>query len=439
MRLKFFFGKAMVGVALLLASQLCGYAKYYLIRSGVDGTNITTLRGAILDANRHGAAGIIALASTNGYQLDAQAFGSELPIMNSQLTIVGLGRASVTINSTLMEHIFHVYPGARLTMINVTLTQGGGNYHYLSAIGGGVLNEGSLKLEKCSLINNWALTGAGIYNTGSLSMNNATVYANFCYGTLGGSGDGSGGGIYNAGTLTADSCTISYNRSGSGLPGGATIDDYGHLVFPVEATESIAGRDAGNGGGICNVGTCILNRCTFYENVTGSGGDSFPGFSGPLPGAFPGAKAGDGGDGAGIYNVGRLEVNRSYFSYNECGRGGFGGLSGVGYRGGDGGNGGSGGGIFNALGGTVKSYNNLFTLDFAGRAGSGGVPINFDPTLSGADGVDEFGPDVCGNFISLGYNLIWVGDGSAGFTNNIRHDVVGTLATPADPGLYKRR
>lgn len=42
------------------------------------------------------------------------------------------------------------------------------------------------------------------------------------------------------------------------------------------------------------------------------------------------------------------------------------------------------------------------------------------------------GPDVSGTFISDGYNLIAKKDGSTGFTNNVNHDIVGTIAGPRD-------
>jgi len=43
--------------------------------------------------------------------------------------------------------------------------------------------------------------------------------------------------------------------------------------------------------------------------------------------------------------------------------------------------------------------------------------------LSAADGT---GPDLSGIFTSRGHNLVSLGDGSAGFTNNVRNDIVGS-------------
>ena len=45
------------------------------------------------------------------------------------------------------------------------------------------------------------------------------------------------------------------------------------------------------------------------------------------------------------------------------------------------------------------------------------------------------GPDVLGTFNSAGYNLIGIGDGSAGFTNGMSQDQVGSAGTPLDPLL----
>ncbi|HEV2693440.1 MAG TPA: hypothetical protein VG347_11140 [Verrucomicrobiae bacterium] len=125
----------MIGLALLLISHLSSRANIYFVNSSADGTNIDTLRGAVLDANRHGDGSIIVLIAKS-YELDTPDLGSELPVMVRRLNIIGWGQANVFIHAPPMEHVFHVYPGGQLTLINVTLANAGANAGDLYSKGG---------------------------------------------------------------------------------------------------------------------------------------------------------------------------------------------------------------------------------------------------------------------------------------------------------------
>ena len=204
------------------------------------------------------------------------------------------------------------------------------------------------------------------------------------------------------------------------------------------------GSAGGNGGGIYNGGSMILNNCDVVDNFAGNGG---VGINGVPFGAFA-HDGGTGGSGGGIYNAGSLTLKHCIIGGNSCGNGGSGSDShglksdGVGGDGGNGGAGGSGGGIFNADGSSVTSYNCLFALNQFGIGGSGGAgfPAGTGNNTAGADGnagAVGFGPDLFGNFISTGHNLVREGDDSTGFTNGVRHDIVGTIAAPANPLQFK--
>lgn len=227
-------------------------------------------------------------------------------------------------------------------------------------------------------------------------------------------------------------CIIWGNSSGSGGIGGL-----GQGYLP-----GGAGGPGGNGGGIYNAGFLSLQTCTISGNVCGCGADGGLGFSG--------GNGGDGGSGGGIYSLGKMEIVASTVSGNSCGAGGAGGYGfGFGYRdresslGGRGGNGGSGGGLFNGTNASSASLcNTLIACNLTGTNGFGGfsrgriaVPIGQPPPPPprAPDGDHGIGPDLFGHYTSRKYNLIGIADGSTGFTNSLRSDIVGTWGSPIDP------
>jgi len=105
-----------------------------------------------------------------------------------------------------------------------------------------------------------------------------------------------GGGVYNLGDLTLTNCTVSNNITGSGGDG-----------YP--------GGPGGSGGGIYNEGELTLNSCIVSDNTTGKGGGSTGWYTG---------EGGPGGSGGGIYNEGELTLNSCTVSDNISGVGGDG-------------------------------------------------------------------------------------------------------------------
>ena len=420
-----------------------------MVTRSKDGPSSDTLRGAVLAANRIGGNNTIWLPA-GSYHLTAQGSGDQLSVTRGSLTIIGFGGklgnskhpTRTIVDSDCMTRFFHVLPSAHLTLQNIELT-GGGNDAEKS---GAIKNEGKLILENCVIRDNGALIGAGIYNSGQLTMNHVVVSGNSCYDGLG----GSGGGIYNVGTLVANDCAISNNAAAAGLSGYYSTG--GLWVFS-GPQPSEAGFNAGDGGGIFNAGTMTLNRCSIMDNATGRGGYAIAGYD-------QGADGGAGGNGGGISNAGSLRVNHCVITGNSCGDGGAGASGGPGLDGGlgwwvvganidggdggNGGSGGSGGGVFNAPGSTTQSLNSLIALNAVGSGGAAGPGypgntefFNISAGTDGSSGTNGFGPDLSGGFISSGYNLIGAGDGSSGFTNGIQHDIVGNIATPANPELFR--
>ncbi len=136
-----------------------------------------------------------------------------------------------------------VEAGTVVTMNDLTVTGG-------KPVGGGALKR-----------------GGGIRNDGTLRLNRCTVVGN--------ESDTSGGGIANRGTLVIDSSTISGNTSGAGLGGG--IYSEGGSVTITNST--VSGNDADGpglndrGGGIFSFGSLTLDSVTITDNgaTEGSG------------------------------------------------------------------------------------------------------------------------------------------------------------------------
>jgi hypothetical protein len=368
----------LLGLLPLFGLQASGRA--YIILDTNDTAKITSLRGAIIDANQRQEESVIMLGRATPHQKNQQwifhltisgadednARTGDLDITRSgphgdirhtntargNLTIIG-AVSNVTIDATrLGDRVFQILPGAQLTLENLTIIGGtapgnGDRFLVSGEAGGAIYNAGTLLLEDCIITNN--TSGGG----------------NFPEGNAGGTDGGDGGAIYNSGMLTMNNCIVAGNSSGNGADGasggnGGGIDNDGTCILTesvVRGNQSGAGGNpegnafgfagsGGNGAGIYNAGMMTLNSCIISNNISGAGKN------GGQPGiisvnSVPGAPGGNGGDGAGIYNSGNLSLNFSTINGNVNSDGGAGGPS-VGIKDGDGGGGGSGAGIFNA-------------------------------------------------------------------------------------------
>jgi hypothetical protein len=386
---------ACLGLALMSVSPAKGDT--FVVSETNDTTAVTSLRGAVIEANRRGGNNTIILGrqatrhqnpqkpwifrlTIPGANEDAARTG-DLDITRGHLTIAG-ANTNVTIDATgLGDRVFQIMPRARLTLENLKITGGaaaaGSGIFANGEPGGAILNAGTLILENCIITNNSSGAGkyvegngggtgggdgGGIYNSGKLTMNNCSLVGNIADSGFDGAPGGNGGGIRNDGLCLLTDCLIGGNQSGAG---GSPAGNSGGF-----------GGSGGNGGGIFNSGTMILNECMVCANVAGPGaGGSEP--SGTLTIYSPGGEGGDGGTGGGIYNAGQMEINFSSVYDNSAGSGGNGGSFGAG---GNGGTGGNGGGIFNASG--LKLNTSTISGNFCGEGGNGG----YGSTAGGAAG-----------------------------------------------------
>ncbi len=479
---------------------LCGYgaaARIFVVSNPNDTLSVTSLRGAVIAANRIGGNNTIFLWQTEWgerpgykpYRLTIQgadedaARTGDLDITRGNLTIIGRG-SNVTIDATgLGDRVFQVITNAQLTLENLTITGGvapGDDNWDSTSYGGAIFNSGTLMMQNCCITGNSSGSGGytflggvfarpggsggGICNEGHAHLSGCIVRNNTTGAGTGpdelglGSAGGNGGGIYNSGEMTLTDCVISGNVCGQGGLGGVNS---GFIVEVGEPCEPGAG--GGCGAGIFNAGNLSLTFCTVDDNVGGEGGTG-GGEGGPggyLGGA--GGNGGAGGDGGGIFNAAILSLNTCTISDNFSGTGGTGG-SVLAEGGGAGGDGGSGGGIYSE--GTLNLTSCTITLNQTGAGGTNGdgvLPPSGRLGGQGGDGggilnsaavaavamrntliaqnlvnvgaTNGFGFDLAGYFTSHGFNLVGMADGSAGFTNGIHADRVGSDANPLNPLL----
>jgi hypothetical protein len=166
------------------------------------------------------------------------------------------GGLTIDDGTSTSYRLFAVTPGSSLSLIGLTLANGGGSG--FNSIGGAIYNDqGTLTLTQCTLSENSAPgVGGAIYN------DSATLTLAQC--TLSGNSAGTGGAIFNAsGTLMLTQCTLSGNSAGYG---GAIFNLSGTLTL-TQCT--LSGNSADSGGGAIYNGTAtlMLTNCIAAGNT----------------------------------------------------------------------------------------------------------------------------------------------------------------------------
>ena len=221
-----------------------------------------------------------------------------------------------------------------------------------------------------------------------------------------------------------------------------TADDYRVFAVTSSGTVSISGLTIAGGatsvgggilhagfGGTLNVTSCWLvgNNAigtpisSFGGGIANQAGGTVNVVNSVISGGRSFGESGTGG--GGIYNEGILNITNSTISDNSSGNG-----SGTG-----------GGGIRN-FEGTVSISNSTITGNTAlGPGGVGGGIVNLGgkvvvkSSIIALNDSTTSGPDVSGNFISNGFNLIGKRNGSMGFDTGT--DQTGTIDAPLNPLL----
>jgi uncharacterized repeat protein (TIGR01451 family) len=136
--------------------------------------------------------------------------------------------------------------------------------------GGGILNQGALTLNRCTVIGNIGSgIRTGLFGTANLTLNDCTVSGNTA-GDPGVHGARGGAGIDNGGMLTVNNSAINSNEALGGSHGGGICNSGAAMLSNSTVSGNTVAQD--HGGGISNSGTLILSNSTVSDNTARWGG-----------------------------------------------------------------------------------------------------------------------------------------------------------------------
>ncbi len=286
--------KRWVWMVALLVSAAPAWAAMLTVTNPADG-GAGSLRALIASAN---SGDTIGFANGMTIRLTSGALVIKKRLIINAIDVGGAAIDGGGLTGADMP-VFVITNSAIVDFFDITVTNGA---NFLgSGVGGGIdVESGSLLLFGCTVSGNQsAASGGGIFcNTGATLFleNGCTVSGNFAYGEGGGIevGTGSsasvlnstvsgntgqyGGGIFNGGSLILANSTVSGNNS-SNYPGGGIFNAAPGFAALTNCT--VSGNFAiGEGNGINNQYTMILNNCTISGNSGGIYG-SLANMSGP--------------------------------------------------------------------------------------------------------------------------------------------------------------
>jgi hypothetical protein len=274
---------------------------------------------------------------------------------------------TVTLHGGNTNRIFHILPGARLTLINLVLTGG------RAANGGAIRNEGVLFATSCVFAGNNAAGRNGA--DGADGRDSLTEPTDGAHGEAGGAGVG--GAIWNNGSIVLTRCTFATNSAtggngGKGGNGGNAVNG----AFNTGDGGNGGNGGVGRGGAIHNVNSARINECVFHRNtaIGGNGGAFGASGTGGIPGTPGRGGAGAQASGAAIHNTFFARIHSSTFSDNRVDAGNSAATAGE-----DNGNGFNGLPGGEAWGGAIASVNSVELLNstfstnrvFGGDGGKG--------------------------------------------------------------------
>ncbi len=215
------------------------------------------------------------IAEDGTITFDAALAGGTMTLTSGQLTVDrsvtvdASGAAPVTISGGDVSRVLQVEPGAVVSLNDLVIRDG-----VAAPQGGGILNYGSLNLDRVVVTDNtensagpasFDLGGGGIYNGdgAALTLTDSTVSDNT-------SVNQPAGGIYGFfnSTITITSSTISGNLSGDVAGGLRSLGD----ATVLNSTFSGNTSTAWHGGGIFHTdGELAVTNSTFAENVAPGG------------------------------------------------------------------------------------------------------------------------------------------------------------------------
>ena len=335
----------------------------------------TDLRQAITSANNTSGANTITFSNTVfATEQTITLGGTDLVLMNNTtgtqtITITGPA-AGVIVSGGGLSRVLQVDTSVTASISGLTITDG-----KVTGKGGGLYNEGTTTLYRCTVSGNSASSvGGGLYTKsgGTITLTDCTVSGNTA-----GAG---GGGLYGKGTTTLNYCTVSSNTAV--VNGGGGMESNGTFTTTLTGCTFSGNTAVIRGGSVAGYGgTMSLTNCTISGNsITGTVGET--------------------GYGGGLWDNGTTTLINCTVSANSTGH--------------------SGGGLMVGNGGTMTLGNTI-------------VAGNTAPTTASEDVAH-----VTGTFHTDGNNLIG-DDATGAFpyttNNNDQIGVYGTHPTPINPML----
>jgi hypothetical protein len=194
-------------------------------------------------------------AATNGAVINlASGTHTENLVLDRNLTLVGPWWNKPVLSGGSVGPVLRVLPGATVTLRGLALRYGNN-----AGLGGGIVNEGNLMLDRCLIADNTAGTGGGIANLHTLHLFQSVISNNLAV--------TAGGGLHNGPTATAfitnSTLTANFAEEGAGLLNLGTNTLSGSLL-----SDNVAQGILGNGGGINQIsGQMLLLNCTLSGNI----------------------------------------------------------------------------------------------------------------------------------------------------------------------------
>jgi Ca2+-binding RTX toxin-like protein len=223
----------------------------------LDSAGKVSLRATVQESNALAGTDRITLGAGT-FTLSRSGFGEDVAVtgdldITDDLIIEGAGADVTIINANSLDRVFHVRPGGKLTLRNVTIT--GGLVSGSSRIGGGIYNQGIVNLIDCKLVGNTAYQGGGLATTSPSSV--VAAVANVINTTFtGNNATLRGGAIMVQGTSEAtpsllhlDNVTVNGNSAPS-TAGGGGAGIYVLDWSDVEIRESLFQNNTAQIGGV---------------------------------------------------------------------------------------------------------------------------------------------------------------------------------------------
>jgi hypothetical protein len=241
-QLQWRWARSLAGVALLFALGH-GSAQAAEFTAG----NAAQLNAAITMANSTLAADTITLTQDIVLTTPADVAtdgNTGTVVVTSSITLEGQGHTLSRAQGAAEFRLLRVARVGDLTVRQTTLH--GGKVSGQQA-GGGVLNEGSVTLEECTISGNSAFRGGGVWSatsdTGQLTLSHSTISGN----SASSQGGGVGSNAFGASQVTITSSTISDNSAerGGGVYGFTTDDSQMTLTNSTISDNSATSRSGG--------------------------------------------------------------------------------------------------------------------------------------------------------------------------------------------------